>query len=102
MSIFTRVAARRRAVLETIAAGFATACVYPTPLPAQAVAGSAKVPSDDGFARARERVRAALAAMGAGDPGPYTASWAKSDDVTLFGAWGPIERGFARLSETFH
>jgi ketosteroid isomerase-like protein len=39
--------------------------------------------------------------MGSGDPGPYTGLWAPSEDVTLFGAWGPIERGFARLSETF-
>ena len=101
MSIFTRVGARRRALLETLAAGFAAACVFPTPLPAQAAAGCREVSSDDGFARARERVRAALAAMGSGDPGPYTGLWASSEDVTLFGAWGPIERGFARLSETF-
>ena len=55
----------------------------------------------DSFARARERVRAALAAMGSGDPDPYAALWADSGDVTLFGAWGPIERGSARLAETF-
>ena len=55
----------------------------------------------DSFARARERVRAALAAMGSGNPAPYTACWAESGDITLFGAWGPIERGRARLAETF-
>jgi ketosteroid isomerase-like protein len=53
------------------------------------------------FADALERVKEALAAMGAGDPQPYADLWAKSDDVTLFGAWGPIERGARRLAETF-
>jgi ketosteroid isomerase-like protein len=56
---------------------------------------------DGGFAASRERVRAALAAMSAGDPEPYAALWAESGDVTLFGAWGPIERGPERLRETF-
>jgi hypothetical protein len=46
MSIFTLIDARRRAVLETLAAGFAAACVFPTPLPAQAAAGFAEVPSE--------------------------------------------------------
>jgi ketosteroid isomerase-like protein len=44
----------------------------------------------------------ALAAMGSGDPAPYTALWADHDDVTLFGAWGPIERGFAPVTRTFN
>jgi ketosteroid isomerase-like protein len=39
--------------------------------------------------------------MGSGDPRPYTELWADSDDVTLFGAWGPIERGTKQLAETF-
>jgi ketosteroid isomerase-like protein len=56
---------------------------------------------DNGFGRARERVRTALAAMGFGNPEPYIDCWGKSDDATLFGAWGPIERGYARLTETF-
>jgi ketosteroid isomerase-like protein len=56
----------------------------------------------DCFSHARERVRAALAAMGSGNPDPYIDCWAASDDATLFGAWGPIERGYARLAETFH
>jgi len=56
---------------------------------------------DNSFGRARERVRTALAAMGFGNPEPYVDCWAKSDDATLFGAWGPIERGYARLTETF-
>jgi ketosteroid isomerase-like protein len=56
---------------------------------------------DTSFALARERVRLALRAMGAGNPAPYIQCWAASDDATLFGAWGPIERGFPRLAETF-
>ena len=57
---------------------------------------------DTGFAEARERVKAALAAMGSGDPQPYADCWAKSEDVTLFGAWGPIEKGHQQLMDTFH
>ena len=51
--------------------------------------------------QAREQVRSALAAMGAGDPNPYIDCWAVSEDATLFGAWGPIEKGHDRLVETF-
>jgi len=54
------------------------------------------------FVEAREGVRAALAAMGSGDPRPYIDCWVQSEDATLFGAWGPIERGYPQLAETFH
>ncbi len=47
------------------------------------------------------RVAAALAAMGSGDADPYAACWADEPDVTLFGAWGPIERGTPALERTF-
>jgi hypothetical protein len=58
--------------------------------------------ADDGtLAEARERVRAALAAMGSGDPEPYIDCWAESDHVTLFGAWGPMEKGHQQLVERF-
>jgi ketosteroid isomerase-like protein len=57
---------------------------------------------DNGFTDALEQVRAALAAMGSGNPQPYIDCWAESDDITLFGAWGPIEKGHRRLTETFH
>jgi ketosteroid isomerase-like protein len=53
------------------------------------------------FAEAREQVRTALAEMASGRPVPYIACWAPSKDATLFGAWGPIERGYDRLTETF-
>jgi ketosteroid isomerase-like protein len=56
---------------------------------------------DSGFAAARAQVKTALAAMGSGDPAPYADLWAESDDTTLFGAWGPIDRGTGRLKETF-
>ncbi|MGI9148560.1 MAG: YybH family protein [Chloroflexota bacterium] len=31
----------------------------------------------------------------------YIACWAESDDATLFGAWGPIEKGHKSLADTF-
>ena len=57
---------------------------------------------DNSFNDAFEQVRVALAAMRAGDPQPYIDCWADTDDVTLFGAWGPIEQGYAQLAETVH
>jgi hypothetical protein len=50
---------------------------------------------------ALQRVADALAAMGAGDPAPYAALWAPGHDVTLFGAWGPVERGHEAVTRTF-
>jgi ketosteroid isomerase-like protein len=64
--------------------------------------GEAKMrEKSDSFAEARARVRTALAAMGSGQPVPYIDCWAASDDATLFGAWGPIEKGYERLARTF-
>jgi hypothetical protein len=59
----------------------------------------AAIPSD--LADALDRVVAALAAMGTGDPAPYAALWPDSSDVTLFGAWGPIERGHDAVTTRF-
>ncbi|MDQ3988229.1 MAG: nuclear transport factor 2 family protein [Actinomycetota bacterium] len=53
------------------------------------------------LAVALRRVDAATRAITSGDPGPYTACWHDDDDVTLFGAWGPIERGAPALEKTF-
>lgn len=39
--------------------------------------------------------------MGVGDPAPYADLWADHGDVTLFGAWGPIERGYGSVTRTF-
>lgn len=54
-----------------------------------------------GLPETLERLAAALAAMGSGDPAPYAALWADAPDVTLFGAWGPIERGHDAVTRTF-
>jgi ketosteroid isomerase-like protein len=43
----------------------------------------------------------ALTAMRQGDPVPSISLWSDADDVTLFGAWGPIEQGAANVFETF-
>ena len=56
---------------------------------------------DRNLTDALEQVTAALAAMGSGDPQPYIDCWAESEDATLFGAWGPIEKGYQQLTETF-
>jgi len=50
---------------------------------------------------ALDELAAGLAAMGAGDPARYAALWAEGPDVTLFGAWGPIERGHLAVTHTF-
>jgi ketosteroid isomerase-like protein len=39
--------------------------------------------------------------MGSGDAAPYAELWADHGDVTLFGAWGPIERGYGPVTRTF-
>jgi ketosteroid isomerase-like protein len=56
---------------------------------------------DEDLTQALQRTADALAAMGSGDPGPYEALWASADDVTLFGAWGPIEKGHDAVTRTF-
>ena len=55
--------------------------------------------TDDAFAMALEQQDAAIASMLNGDPGPMIDSWAASDDITLFGAWGPIEKGHKPVTE---
>ena len=44
---------------------------------------------------------AAIHAITSGDPKPYMALWADDPDVTLFGAWGPIEHGPQPVLDTF-
>ena len=46
-------------------------------------------------------VDAALRAMGGGNHESYAALWDDDPDVTLFGAWGPIERGTEAVQSTF-
>ena len=56
--------------------------------------------TDDAFTKALEQQDTAIAAMLGGDPRPMINSWAVSDDVTLFGAWGPIEKGHKPVTDT--
>ncbi|HEY1298528.1 MAG TPA: nuclear transport factor 2 family protein [Chloroflexota bacterium] len=53
------------------------------------------------FDDAHAIVNDALVAIRAGDPEPWIQCWADSEDVTLFGAWGPVEKGHDRLVQTF-
>jgi ketosteroid isomerase-like protein len=48
-----------------------------------------------------DRVHAAISTMVRGDPEPYMGLWSHSDDVSLFGAWGPCKQGWSELSQTF-
>ena len=56
--------------------------------------------TDNALAKALEQQDAAAAAMLNGDPRPYIDSWAVSDDITVFGAWGRIEKGHERVADT--
>ena len=58
--------------------------------------------TDDALAKALEEMTAATTAMYNGDPGPFIDSWAASDDVTLFGAGGPSEKGHKPVTDTMH
>ena len=50
---------------------------------------------------ALDRVADALTAIFAGDPAPYAALWAPGTQPTLFGAWGPTEKGHDAVVNTF-
>ena len=52
---------------------------------------------DEDFQRAVEAVYATFAAFGAGDAAPFAALWSRRDDVTIFGAFGAYERGWAAV-----
>lgn len=47
------------------------------------------------------RTAATLTPMHRGDPEPYIACWSNADDVTLFGAWGPMEQGATSVIDTY-
>ena len=65
------------------------------------VAGERTARAEDGLDRAMRRVEDAVMVIRSGDPQPYIDCWADDPDVTLFGAWGPIERGYPALTSTF-
>ena len=52
---------------------------------------------DGDFQRAVEAVYATFEAFGAGDAAPFAALWSRRDDVTIFGAFGAYERGWAEV-----
>ena len=56
--------------------------------------------TDDAFSKALEQQDAAIASMLNGDPDPMIDSWAASDDITLFGATGPVEKGRKPVTDT--
>ncbi len=56
--------------------------------------------TDDAFTKTLEQETAKQAAMLNGDPGPMINYWADSDDITLFGGWGPIEKGHKPVTDT--
>ncbi|MFK0114187.1 YybH family protein [Streptomyces sp. NPDC091217] len=68
-------------------------------LPLSDVPGVERLPSH--FVTAVRSVERAGKVMRGGDPSDYIACWAPRDDVSLFGAWGPIERGADSLARTF-
>lgn len=51
---------------------------------------------------ALDQVHQGLAEMGSGNPIAYMSCWHRSPHTTLFGAWGPIEQGYASLASTFN
>jgi ketosteroid isomerase-like protein len=57
--------------------------------------------ADGGLDKALRQVGEAVMTIRSGDPGPYIDCWADDPDVTLFGAWGPIEHGREAVVGTF-
>jgi ketosteroid isomerase-like protein len=55
---------------------------------------------DEGLTVAIDRYEVAIDALMGGNPGPYTDCWARADDVTLYGAWGPVDKGFPTVLDT--
>ena len=56
--------------------------------------------TDDAFIKTLEQETAIQAAMLNGDPGPLISYWADSDDITVFGGWGPVEKGHKPVTDT--
>ena len=55
--------------------------------------------TDDAFIKTLEQETAIQAAMLNGDPGPMISYWADSDDITVFGGWGRIEKGHTPVTD---
>jgi ketosteroid isomerase-like protein len=57
--------------------------------------------SEQTFRDALAEEEAAERALYNGDSEPYKAAWSHTDEVTLFGAFGPCKSGWGALSRTF-
>jgi len=55
----------------------------------------------NGFREAVDHVSKAIARITSGEASAYIDCWALNDDDTLFGAWGPIEKGHKQVTDTF-
>jgi ketosteroid isomerase-like protein len=53
------------------------------------------------FDQAVARISGAIGRITSGEAKAYIDCWAQADEVTLFGAWGPIERGHQTVADTF-
>lgn len=58
--------------------------------------------NDEALKRAIDRVDTAMTALRSGDPNPYLDCWAQAEDVTLYGAWGPIDHGREAVTDSLH
>ena len=56
--------------------------------------------TDEGLKAALDRYEVAMDALRNGDATPYIDSWARDADVTLYGAWGPVDQGWETISDT--
>lgn len=56
--------------------------------------------ADTGLGGMLDQYKAAMGALRQGDATPYIDCWAHTEDVTLYGAWGPIDKGFDTISDT--
>ena len=52
------------------------------------------------FADVLSQEQSAEAAIYRGDPEPFKALWSHTDDVSLFGAFGPCKKGWHQVGET--
>jgi ketosteroid isomerase-like protein len=52
------------------------------------------------FTDTLSREQSAEAAIYQGDPEQFNALWARADDISLFGAFGPCKKGWPQVSKT--
>jgi ketosteroid isomerase-like protein len=49
-----------------------------------------------------ERYKVAMGALRHGDAAPYASCWARTDEVTLYGPWGPVYQGWETIADTLN